>query len=578
MSNNMETDRIYYISDWRIDPPACHISQGNEPVHLEPKVMDLLVYMSQNPDYVHSRDELLEHVWSGMVVSDEALTNAIIKLRKAFNDDARHPRFIETLSKRGYRLIAPVSSTGTYEQANNQPVSDGALETIKKQPIMIRKWFFTLALVIFIIVVAAMAPWFLQEGQETIHQPPGLPLPDKPSIAVLPFINTGNEIEYSYFSDGITDDLITDLSSLSGLFVISRNSTFQYKGRAVDVKQVAKTLGVRYILEGSVRRMGERVRVNTRLVDGASGEQLWAERYDGDLQDVFKLQDRINAKIISALAIHLTEQDQAQLASTETSNPEAYDEFLRGWERHWQVTREDFAQAEIHFKKALELDPGFSRAHAALAFIYWQSWQQMWHFNSGSRGAGWVRARRELDLAMVHPMPLAHSLFSAMHLYNRRYDESINEAERAVSLNPSSATGYLALAEAQVFAGRPNEAITGAKKAFRLDPNFPAPYLFVEALALFGLQQYDKAITLLQRAVSAKPEFNEALIILIAAYGQLERLNDASPVLERLNQQLVSGKLPRLTIDWQKHRWPYQHKADRNRLFEGLKKAGVPEW
>ena len=543
--------------------------------------MDLLVYMSQNPGHVHTRDDLLEHVWSGMVVSDEALTNAIIKLRKAFNDDARHPRFIETLSKRGYRLIAAVSPNGTSEQANNQPVSDRALEATGKQPIVTRKWFFTLASIFFIIVVAAFAPWFMQDVQETIQlpsEPLGLPLPDKPSIAVLPFINTGNEIEHSYFSDGITDDLITDLSSLSGLFVISRNSTFQYKGRADDAKQVAKTLGVRYILEGSVRRIDERVRVNTRLVNGASGEQLWAERYDGNLQDVFKLQDRINAKIISALAIHLTEQDQAQLAISETLNPKAYDEFLRGWERHWRVTREDFAQAEIHFKKALELDPGFYRAHAALAFIYWQSWQQMWHFNSGNRGAGWVRARRELDLAMVHPTPLAHSLLSAMQLYNRRYDESITEAERAVSLNPSSATGYLALAEAHVFAGRPNEAITAAKKAFRLDPNFPAPYAFVEALALFSLQQYDKAITLLQRAVSAKPEFNEALIVLIAAYGQLGRMNDASPVQERLNQRLVSGKLPRLTIDWQKHRWPYQHEADRNRLFEGLKKAGVPEW
>ena len=577
----METDRVFYISDWRIDPPACLISQGDESVHLEPKVMDLLVYMSLNPDHVHTRDDLLEHVWSGMVVSDEALTNAIIKLRKAFNDDARHPRFIETLSKRGYRLIAPVSSTVTNEQANNQPVSDRALETTGKQPIITRKWFFTLASIFFIIIVAAIAAWFLDDRQETIQQAsetPGLPLPDKPSIAVLPFINTGNEIEYSYFSDGITDDLITDLSSLSGLFVISRNSTFKYKGRSVDVKLVAKTLGVRYILEGSVRRIDERVRVNTRLVDGTSGEQLWAERYDGNLQDVFKLQDRINAKIISALALQLTEKDQAQLASSETSNPRAYDEFLRGWERHWRVTREDFAQAEIHFKKALELDPGFSRAHAALAFIYWQSWQQMWHFNSGSRGAGWVRARRELDSAMVHPTPLAHSLLSAMQLYNRRYEEAIMEAERAVSLDPNSATGYLALAEAQVFAGRPNDAIAAAKKAFRLDPNFPAPYLFAEALALFSSQHYEKAITLLQRAVSAKPEFNEALIVLIAAYGQLGRLNDASPVQERLNQRLVSGKLPRLTIDWQKHRWPYQHEADRNRLFEGLKKAGVPEW
>ena len=577
----METDNGFYISDWHIDPPTCLIQLGENSVHLEPKVMDLLVYMAQRSTQVHSRDELLEHVWPGTVVSDEALTNAIIKLRKAFKDDAHHPRFIETLSKRGYRLIADVRTTGSEVEVDS-PQKTGRYPDAAATPNKSRLWRLTILSIMLLIALVAGLTLFLLDRQDSENkqtsEPVGLALPDKPSIAVLPFVNTGNEIEHSYFSDGITDDLITDLSKLSGLFVISRNSTFQYKGQSVDVVKVAQTLGVRFILEGSVRRSNNRVRVNTQLIDGLTGGQLWAERYDGDLQDVFALQDQVTAKIIAALALHLTEQDQEQLAKSETSNPDAYDEFLKGWERHWRFTRNDFAQAEVHFKKAIQLDPGYARAHAALALIYWQAWQQKWHVNSGSRLAGWVRARRELDAAMENPTPLAHSLRSAMYLYNRRYNQAIAEAERAVDLNPSSATGYLAYAEALGFNGSPEKAMEISKKALRLDPNFPAPYLFVLGRTLYDLQQYDKAIATLKRAVSVNTGDKESLVVMLAAYGQLGRLVDSGVLLEQLNSQQKAQNLPPFTLDWPKNRWPYRNKIDRDRLIEGLKKARVPEW
>ena len=566
----------FMVEDYLVEPAASVISKGGQSLHLEPKTMDLLVYMAQQPGRVFSREELLGNVWSGVIVSDEALTNAIIKLRKAFNDKAKNSRVIETLPKRGYRLIAQVIQIDHPEDKPSQSMShmiNGNIQIVKFQP-----GYF----VWIIIALATIAAFFWFGKNETTYKPPasevdGLSLPDKPSIAVLPFVNTSNEIEHSYFSDGITDDLITDLSKLSGLFVISRNSTFQYKGQAVDVKQIAHKLGVQFILEGSVRRIGDQVRINTQLIDGISGGQLWAERYDGNLDDVFKLQDRVTEKIINALALHLSEQDQAQLVEFESTSADAYDEYLKGWEHHWRVNRDDFARAQTHFKKALELDPDFERAHVALAHIYWQSWQQKWHLNSGSRGPGWARARRELD-AITQPLPLAHSLRSSMHLYNRRYDEAISEAKRAVDLNPGSATGYLALSEALGFAGHPEEAIIEAKKAFRLDPNFPAPYLFVEALALFDLKQYEESIKLLNRIISARPDHTESSILLIASYGHMGRKNDAQQVLEKLNHHLRKGQLPDLTIDWQKNRWPYRNLDDRDRLFEGLKKAGVPEW
>ena len=565
------------VEDYVVDPAASVIFKGDQSVHLEPKAMDLLVYLVQKPGQVFTRDELLENVWSGVIVSDEALTNAIIKLRKAFDDKAKNPKYIETLPKRGYRLIATVTAIDPpQENISSQPAE--LAHDLNTPPSRFQPGYFVWA--IFVLITIATVIWVNNKDSTpplTLEEDIGLSLPDKPSIAVLPFVNTGNEIEHAYFSDGITDDLITDLSKLSGLFVISRNSTFQYKGQSVDVKQVSRTLGVQFILEGSVRRSGDQIRINTQLIDGLTGGQIWAERYDGNLGDVFELQDKVTGQIIQALALQLNDQDQQQLSISKTTTPEAYDEYLKGWERHWRVNREDFAQAEIHFKKALELDPSFERAHTALALIYWQSWQQKWHLNSGVQVAGWLRANRELD-KVTHPMPLVHSLRSSMHLYNRRYEEAISEAEEAVRLNPSNATGFIALAEAKGFSGQPQEAITNAKKAFRLDPNFPAPYLFVEALALFDLKQYEKAIKLLNRVILAKPEFNEAFIVLVASYGQKGMLDDANLVLEKLNNQLIQGELPKLTIDWQKSRWPYREQSDRNHFFDGLKKARVPEW
>lgn len=544
--------------------------------------MDLLVYMSQNPDHVHTRDELLEHVWKGMVVSDEALTSAIIKLRKAFQDNARNPRFIETLSKRGYRLIAPVKQAEALDDAETFTALKHEVQSLKEPPFKSKKSLFVL-IILSIIAVSIFTLFKIDSGSLTnsltatdsdIKTKPF----EKPSIAVLPFVNTGNEIEHSYFSDGITDDLITDLSKLSGLFVISRNSTFPYKGRAVDIKQVASTLGVRYILEGSVRRSGEKVRVNVQLIDGKTSGHIWSDRYDGTLKDVFTLQDKITSQIISALALKITEQDQVQLASTETTSPEAYDEFLKGYEYSWRTNRENFARAEKHFRRALEIDPNYSRANAALALLYLKSWTELWHENAGSSVAGWLRANEQISASMKNPTTQTYSILSAMKLQNRRYDEAIAAAEKAIQLDPNSASGYLALADALSFAGHPDKAIENAKKALRHDLNFPSPYLFVEGRSQYDLMQYENAIATLKRAVAANPSSRNSLVVLIAAYGQLGKLTEARHAIEKLNANFKKDKLPAFTIGWLRNSWPYKNNADKERLFEGLKKARVPEW
>ncbi|HSS65060.1 MAG TPA: adenylate/guanylate cyclase domain-containing protein, partial [Gammaproteobacteria bacterium] len=257
-----------------------------------------------------------------------------------------------------------------------------------------------------------------------------LPLPGKPSIAVLPFDNMSDDPKQEYFVDGITEDLITDLSKVSGLFVIARNSTFVYKGRSPDVRRVAEELGIRYVLEGSVRRSGDQMRVNAQLIDAVTGGQIWAERYDGSLIDVFALQDNVTRQIVAALAVNLTSEEQHHTAAEETVSPRAYDAFLQGWEFYRRFSADDFEKAIPHFERAVGLDPDYGRAYAALASIYWESVRQ---------GESWTlklvpdrldhesflvardRAEKYLGLAMKQPSPLAHRVLSAMYWDYRQF-------------------------------------------------------------------------------------------------------------------------------------------------------------
>ena len=580
----MDQGVAFIIEGWEIHPDACALRKNETAVHLEPKVMDLLVFMAQSPEQVFSREELLEEIWPNVIVSDEALTNAIIKLRKALKDSARNPRIIETVPKRGYRLIAKVQNVIVEQTQSVQDVT--SITAPEAQPASLTEaaprqgkkyWLAATTLVTVLLVIAAymlIEPDFAQPAEST----PAMVKPEQPSIAVLPFINIGNEINDTYFSDGITDDLITDLAGLSGLFVISRNSTFQYKGRAVDAREVAAALGVKFVLEGSVRRSGERMRVNTQLIDGVSGGQVWAERYEGSLEDVFSLQDRMTEKIVAALAVELTDREKGQLYKSDTLNPRAYDEYLRGMQLRWRVNRDSYALAEQHFKKALELDPGYTRAHTALALLYMKIWQQGWHQNSGSQAAGWSKARQHLEAASGSPDALMHSLRSIMQLHNRRFDNAVAEARQAVTLNPGSADGYLVLAEALSYTGRSTEAIEYAKEAQRRDPNFPAPYLLVEGRSLFDLKRYNEAIETLQRASFANPADTAPMIFRIASLGHLGESDQARAVLEQLNSKLKNDRLPAFTLSTLRNRLPYKDREALAHLKDGLLKGGVPEW
>ena len=404
------------------------------------------------------------------------------------------------------------------------------------------------------------------------------PLPDKPSIAVLPFANLSDDPKQDYFADGMTDDLITDLSKISGLFVIARNSVFKYKGEPVDVKKVSRDLGVRYILEGSVRRADNKVRINAQLIDAATGGHLWAERYDGKMDDIFALQDRINQKIVTALAVKLTAGEQEQIARKYTDNVAAYDAFLQGRAHYVRRTPDDFARAVRYFKKAIELDPNYGRAYAALALTYWESSLNYWNKSLGvsSWDEARMQAERYLQTAMNHPTSLVHQVASKMHTDSHQHEEAIAKAQRAIALDPNDANSYLAMAYALIYTGRAKEAFDFVQKAMRLDPHYPGYYLFVLGLAHFSMEQYKEAANSFERALKRNPENYAPLIHLAAAYGHLGRKQEATAAIEEfkkvwpdLSVEDVSGPYAIMS--------KYKDPVDKDRLLDGLRKAGLPE-
>jgi adenylate cyclase len=407
-------------------------------------------------------------------------------------------------------------------------------------------------------------------------------LPDKPSIAVLPFVNMSADPEQAYFADGITEDLITDLSKVAGLFVIARNSTFVYKGKANDIREVAQTLGVRYVLEGSVRRSGDEVRVNAQLIDATTGGHVWADRYDGDLKNIFALQDKVTRNVVTVLAVELTKDDRARVAHRGTENAQAYDVFLKGWQHYLRQTPEDFRAAIVQFKRAAELDPEYGRAYAALAATYWEASTRYWSVAIGLSRSHDARFQAEqfLAKAMRDPTPLAHQVASAMLLYAQQHDEAIKEAKRAIASDPNDADSYVALASVLSFTGEAREAIELLERAMRLNPHYPPRYLYQLGLAQFGMQRLADAAASLQLALTLSHDDYWSQRLLMAVYGLLGHRADASRLLDTIREQDKRGGISSydpLTVRAITYWYPFSNKQDVERFAEGLRNAGVAE-
>lgn len=563
----MDEGLPYRLGEWTIDPKCGTAHCDEETVHLEPKAIELLTHLMSRPGQVVARAELLAAVWPGVVVGDEVITNAIAKLRRALHDDPRSPTLIETIPKRGYRLVAPIEATsGT---TTDRPASF---------------WTRPIVLITALVFVSA-ALLFMTQRPTDVALPPidhqaAFSLPERPSITVLPFTNLGDDDAQEYFVDGLTEDLITDLSRVSGLFVIARNSSFAYKDRPVDVQRIGRELGVRFILVGSARKHGDKLRINVKLIDTTSGQHLWAERFDGAFDDVFVFQERITAEIIDALSVKLTGIEEDYAAFQETHDLEAYEAFLKGWAAYRRNTPQDFEEAIGHLENAVQQDPAYGRAQAALAAIYWETYQRRWYRRLGISPISrvWELANEHLERSMVAPSPLAHKIASAMLTTNRRFDEAITEADRAIALDPNDPLGYVALAEVLTFTGMPERAYELIRKAMRLDPQDPMSYLFALGKAQFAMGAVTDAASSLEQATQHSPDNRLAWMALISVYGSQGKTEKARSAVAALDSLQHSDKLVSFTVANASEHWPFKREMDRERFLDGLRKAGVPEW
>jgi adenylate cyclase len=413
--------------------------------------------------------------------------------------------------------------------------------------------------------------WLLEGGATAGEPAPaGKALPDKPSIAVLPFDNLSGDPEQGYFADGIAEDIITDLSKVSGLFVIARNSSFAYKEQTPDVRRVCRELGVGNVLEGSVRKAGNRVRINAQLIDGATGGHLWAERYDRDLEDIFAVQDEVTREIVEALKVELTAAEQTRRQDRGKVDPEAYDWLIRGWGRIYRFSAEGMVEARAMLERAIELEPGLAPAYARLALVLCMEYANGWN------DPGPDHLARALDLAhkareVDENEPQAYHALALTQMWLRDLEAAERAGERAIELDPNFAGAFTALGTVRDYAGKHESAIELLSQALRLDPQYDLALQFM-GRAQFVLERYEEAEATFRRRLIRTPRSDMTRAFLASLYGHTGRPEEAREMwreLLEINPDFSVERLRRVT--------PYRDPAWFERFADGLAKAGLPD-
>nr|WP_283949878.1 winged helix-turn-helix domain-containing tetratricopeptide repeat protein [Limobrevibacterium gyesilva] len=500
--------------------------RGCEPVAVEPQVFDLLVYLAQNRDRVVSKDDLIASVWGGRIVSDSTLSSRISAARKAVGDSGEDQKLIRTIPRKGLRFVGAVCT-----RPNGGRTAPDARHAQPR---------------------------------------PALPLPDRPAIAVLPFTNMSGDPEQEYFSDGISEDIITALSKLRWFLVIARNSSFIYKGKAVHIRQVAEALGVGYVVEGSVRKGGERVRITAQLNDAATGSHIWAERYDRDLADVFAVQDEITEAIVAAIEPQLYAAENFRAQRKPPNSMGAWDLVMRALSHYWRVTRQDNVVAQALLEKATAIDPNYGQALGMLATSYTFSAHMGW---ADMATAAPIAERAALAAILADSEdPWAHHALGCVYLFERRFDDSLAEFELALRLNPnfSLAQGYYGLALA--YCGRWEEGSVAARRALRLSPRdpFTALYYGIAAFAQFVGRNYDEAMRLAREGIRQRGDFVGAHRVLTAAAGMAGQDDVAKAALQELRRVQ-----PNISLAWIASQMPIKQEADREHYLEAFRRAGL---
>jgi len=513
-----------------LDTDRRELRRGSGPVAVEPQVFDLLVYLVQNRDRVVSKDDLIASVWDGRIVSDSTLTSRINAVRKAVGDSGRNQKLIRTVARRGLRFVGAVRTQPQGEPPRASPAPD----------------------------------------DDTREQPrPALP-PDRPAIAVLPFVNLSGEPEQEYFSDGISEDIITALSKLRWFYVIARNSSFIYKGKSVTLKQIAEDVGVGYVVEGSVRKGGDRVRITAQLNDVATGSHIWAERYDRDLADVFAVQDAITEAIVAAIEPQLYAAESFRARRKPPDSMDAWDLVMRALSHFWRVTRQDHLVAQALVQKAITIDPNYGQALGLLAASYAFSAHMGW-MDLATVGPSAERAALTAIMADSED-PWAHLALGSVYMFARRFDDALAEFEMALRLNPNFALaqGYYGLA--LCYCGRWEEGDLAARRALRLslhDPLSAVDY-GIAAYAQFLGRNYDESMRLARESIRQRGDFVGAHRVLTAAAGMAGQHDIAAAALQELRRAQ-----PNVSLAWIAQFMPIKRDADREHYLEGFRRAGL---
>jgi TolB-like protein len=518
----------YLFEDCVLDVDRRELNRGGVPVSVEPQVFDLLVYLIRHRDHVVSKDDLLITIWQGRTVSDSVLFNRINAARSAIGDSGDRQCLIKTLQRRGLRFIGAVgedTATGTLSYAG--------------------------------------------DGQ---RQALSLSLPDRPSIAVLPFDNMSGDPDQEHFADGLSEDLITGLARIHWLFVIARNSAFAYKNRTVDVKQVSRELGVRYVMEGSIRRSGKRLRISAQLVDGISGGHHWAERYDRELGDIFAVQDEITRNVAAAIEPRLLAAEGNRAMSRTAENLDAWELTARAQMQFWRMTRDDFLAAAELLERAIALYPHYAPARSRLGFYLVFAVHMGWIDGPKGLDRGHQNATRAIELDNRDPWSQIAVGYWA--LMEKRTEEAIAAFHRAVAFNPNSAFGRFHLSHGLAFAGQDREAIEQAEDAIRLSPLDPMIAQFRGAIAVahYVAGRYADALYYTTEAARLSPGFQGAHRLRCASLAQSGRIEEARALLA-----IVCREQPRLSAAWIRANVPYQTPELMERFLEGMRMAGLQE-
>jgi adenylate cyclase len=538
---------LYVFEDFTLDLDRRELRREGALTAVEPQVFDLLAHLICNRERVISKDDLLAAVWKGRIVSEATLDSRINAARRAIRDSGEQQRLIKTVPRKGVRFVGTVQVI----QQSEEPAADAATEA-----------------------EGAQSGSDASDGGRGSHAP----LPDRPSIAVLPFTNLSADHQQDYFADGITEDILIELSRFSELLVIARNSSFQYKGKAVDIRQVGRELGVRYLLEGSVRRSGDRIRITAQLIDAITGAHRWAERYDRELHDVFAIQDELARAIVTLIAVHVNRAETERALLKPPADLKAYDFYLRGAEAFMSHlidrTKSSLSDARGLLEQCLAIDPDYARAYAMLAWThavgYFQPSDRDYHQSAAlDRALELAKTAVRLDARL----PQAHAQLGHVLFLTGQHDAAIAAWERAFALNPNFLDvryGYGLL-----LSGEPAKAIGVAEANLRIDPR-PTPQYSsgLMGIANYMLKRYADAVRLLRDSRSREPNPLMLHLFLASAHAQLGQLEEA-----RAETAELLRIDPSFTIAKSKQTYTYRWKnpSDAEHIIDGLRKAGLPE-